>query len=103
MVEDKDSFQAMIISRREEEFEELRRMRERRAAERKAQRKIDREIKRRQQFVRKARQQVEERVSPCHTCGLEGSLLIFGSAFSRHIMLELGVQQGRYQPSIQAV
>jgi len=62
MIEDKDSFQASIISRREEEFEELRRMRERRAAEKKAQRKIEREIKRRQEFVRRARQQVDERI-----------------------------------------
>ena len=69
MIEDKDSFQASIISRREEEFEELRRMRERRAAERKAQRKIEREIKRRQEFVRRARQQVDERVSGSIFCG----------------------------------
>lgn len=73
MAEEKASFAALIISRRAEEFEDLRRQRERRLAERRQQRKIKREIDRRVEFVRRCRAAVEQKVrfsaghkrSPC--------------------------------------
>jgi site-specific DNA-adenine methylase len=62
MVEEKSGFAALIISRRAEEFEALRKQRERLLAERRAQRKIKREIDRRQEFVKRSRAQVEAKV-----------------------------------------
>jgi translation initiation factor 3 subunit A len=62
MTEDKSAFAALIISRRAEEFEALRKQRERLLAERRAQRKIKREIDRRQEFVKRSRAQVEAKV-----------------------------------------
>jgi translation initiation factor 3 subunit A len=64
MREDADAFAAVIVSRRQEEFEELRRARERRVAERRAQHKVEREIARRKEFVRRARAAVEAKVGP---------------------------------------
>jgi hypothetical protein len=77
MVEEKTGFAALIISRRAEEFEALRKQRERLLAERRAQRKIKREIDRRQEFVKRSRSQVEAKVRHrllIDTSGLLGSL-----------------------------
>ncbi|KAF6256090.1 eukaryotic translation initiation factor 3a [Scenedesmus sp. NREL 46B-D3] len=63
MTEDKSGFAALIISRRAEEFEGLRKQRERLLAERRAQRKIKREIDRRQEFVKRSRAQVEAKIA----------------------------------------
>lgn len=63
MYEDKQNFAALIVSRRQEEFEALKRARERRLQERKTQKKNEREIARRHEFVRRCRQQVQDRVS----------------------------------------
>ncbi len=60
---DKEAFAALIISRRQEEFEALKRAREARAKERRAQRKVEREIARRKEFVKRCRAAVQERVS----------------------------------------
>ncbi|WIA12117.1 hypothetical protein OEZ85_012190 [Tetradesmus obliquus] len=63
MGEDKSSFAALIISRRAEEFEGLRKQRERLLAERRAARKVKREIDRRQEFVKRSRAQVEAKIA----------------------------------------
>uniref|UniRef100_A0A383WBN2 Eukaryotic translation initiation factor 3 subunit A n=1 Tax=Tetradesmus obliquus TaxID=3088 RepID=A0A383WBN2_TETOB len=63
MGEDKSSFAALIISRRAEEFEGLRKQRERLLAERRAARKVKREIDRRQEFVKRSRAQVEAKMA----------------------------------------
>lgn len=62
MHEDKSEFAALIISRRQEEFEALKRARERRLAERRAQKKNERELARRHEFVCRCRQRVEDKV-----------------------------------------
>ncbi|KAF8071218.1 TIF3A1 [Scenedesmus sp. PABB004] len=62
MGEDKGAFAALIVSRRQEEFEALKRARERRAADRRAKRKIAREIARREEFVRRCRAAVDAKI-----------------------------------------
>lgn len=62
MREESDSFAATIVSRRQEEFEQLRREREQHAAERRAELKNEREIARRKEFVRRARAAVQAKV-----------------------------------------
>jgi hypothetical protein len=75
MLGDRDTFSAAIISRRAEEFEELRRMKERRAAERRAHRKVEREIRRRQEFVKRCQAAVEAKVRVCGGGGGRGRLV----------------------------
>lgn len=74
MHDDKSDFAALIISRRQEEFEALKKARERRLAERRAQKKVEREIARRHEFVRRCRQEVQDRVSHSGTAALGQSV-----------------------------
>ncbi|KAG2498414.1 hypothetical protein HYH03_003672 [Edaphochlamys debaryana] len=66
MVGDKEVFKGLIMQRREAEFQALRRERERRMAEMRAQRKYDREVARRKAYVTRCRQQVEDRIAELH-------------------------------------
>jgi translation initiation factor 3 subunit A len=62
MGEDKAAFASLIIARRQDDFEELQRQRERRLEERRAQRRFEREIARREEFVRRCREAVADKV-----------------------------------------
>eukprot|EP00775_Hariotina_reticulata_P001959 gene1959-2286_t len=63
MGEDKAEFASLIIARRQDDFEDLKRQRERRLDERRAQRKIEREIARREEFVRRCREAVADKIA----------------------------------------
>lgn len=62
MVADKEVFKGIIMQRREAEFHALRRERERRLAEMRAQKKYEREIARRKAYVTRCRAEVEDRI-----------------------------------------
>lgn len=62
MVPDKDIFKALIMQRRDTEFQALRRERERRMAEVRQQHRIEREIARRKAYVVRCRAEVEQRM-----------------------------------------
>ncbi|EFJ51612.1 eukaryotic translation initiation factor 3a [Volvox carteri f. nagariensis] len=62
MVPDKEIFKALIMQRREAEFQALRRERERRMAEIRQQRKYEREIARRKAYVARCRAEVDHRL-----------------------------------------
>lgn len=63
MTEDKSSFAALIISRRKDEFEALKKARQRRLAEKRMERKIERERNRRREFVNRSIDAVNARVA----------------------------------------
>jgi translation initiation factor 3 subunit A len=63
MADEKEAFAATIVAKRQEQFEALREERARRLEERKAALKVEREVARRKEFVRRCRKDVEDRLA----------------------------------------